>query len=208
MPKYHIKSYELVYLVLLPLNERVFYMWGVRFNSGILVHYIYLPEEIPRNRRMYGEGGPGAFNGPLTLFSRRGNRLYSEERWRKLRPTRKDKPRKAGGEGMLRCLGGFRGTPTIQTDYEGCHFQKCKRLSILFGRCTPLCKIIPACLNFRGLASASLINHPQPSNSAIFWKIGGKTINLAGTFLHNGVNGFLSHLLRNIQYNFSISFHH
>ena len=145
---------------------------------------------------MYGEGGPGAFNRPLTLFSRRGNRLYSEERWRKLRPTRKDKPRKAGGEGMLRCLGGFRGTPTIQTDYEGCHFQKCKRLSILFGRCTPLCKIIPACLNFRGYSSASRSKLLQPARSAIFGKIGWNSRNLAGIILHRSVTKFLTHLSR------------
>ena len=53
--------------------------------------------------------------------------------------------------------------------------------------CTPLCKIIPAYLNFRGLAPACLGNQPQPTKSAIFGKIGGKTINLAVTFLHNGV---------------------
>ena len=52
---------------------------------------------------------------------------------------------------------------------------------------TPLCKIIPACFNFRGLAPASLSNQPQPAKSAIFGKIGGKMINLAGTFLHNPV---------------------
>ena len=51
--------------------------------------------------------------------------------------------------------------------------------------CAPLCKIIPAFLDFRGLAPASLSNQPQPAKSAIFGKIGGKTINLAGTFLHN-----------------------
>ena len=53
--------------------------------------------------------------------------------------------------------------------------------------CTPLCKIIPACLNFRGLAPASLSNQPQPAKSSIFGKMGGKTINLEGTFQHNGV---------------------
>ena len=53
--------------------------------------------------------------------------------------------------------------------------------------CTPLCKIIPAYLNFRGLAPACLGNQPQPTKSAIFGKIGGKTINLAVTFLHSGV---------------------
>ena len=52
---------------------------------------------------------------------------------------------------------------------------------------TPLCKIIPACLNFGSLAPASLSNQPQPANSAIFGKIGGKKIYLAGTILHNGV---------------------
>ena len=58
------------------------------------------------------------------------------------------------------------------------------------GACTtPLCKIIPACLNFRGLVPANLSNQPQPAKSAIFGKIGGETINLAGTFLHNGVVG-------------------
>ena len=61
---------------------------------------------------------------------------------------------------------------------------------------TPLCKIIPACLNFHGLALASLSNQPQPAKSAIFGKIGGKTINLAGTFLHNGVDNSFSADLR------------
>ena len=55
--------------------------------------------------------------------------------------------------------------------------------------CTPLCKIIPACLNFRGLAPASFCNQPQPAKAAIFGKIGGKMINLARTFLHNSVKG-------------------
>ena len=49
------------------------------------------------------------------------------------------------------------------------------------------CKKTPACLNFSGLAPASLSDQPEPAKSAIFGKIGGKTINLAGTFLHNGV---------------------
>ena len=44
-----------------------------------------------------------------------------------------------------------------------------------------------ACLNFHGLAPASLSNQPLPAKSAIFGKIGRKTINLAGFFLPNGV---------------------
>ena len=55
------------------------------------------------------------------------------------------------------------------------------------GAHTEWCKSIPACLNFRVLANASLSNQPQASKSAIFGKIGRKTINLAGLFLHNGV---------------------
>ena len=40
---------------------------------------------------------------------------------------------------------------------------------------------------FHGLAPASSSNQLKHSaNSAIFGKIGGKTINLAGTFIHNG----------------------
>ena len=53
---------------------------------------------------------------------------------------------------------------------------------------TEWCKIIPTCLNFRGLAPASLSNQPQPAKSAIFAKIGRKTINLARLFLHSGVH--------------------
>ena len=52
---------------------------------------------------------------------------------------------------------------------------------------TPLCKSRPAFFNFRGLAPASLSRQPQPAKPAIFGKNGGKTINLVGTFLHNGV---------------------
>ena len=44
---------------------------------------------------------------------------------------------------------------------------------------TEWCKSISACLNFRGLAPASLSNQPQPAKAAIFGKIGRKTINLA-----------------------------
>ena len=54
-------------------------------------------------------------------------------------------------------------------------------------QCTPLCKSRPAFFNFRGLAPASLSRQPQPAKPAIFGKNGGKTINLVGTFLHNGV---------------------
>ena len=56
-----------------------------------------------------------------------------------------------------------------------------------WSRRTEGCKILPACLNFSGLAPASLSDQPEPAKSAIFGKIGGKTINLARTFLHNGV---------------------
>ena len=52
---------------------------------------------------------------------------------------------------------------------------------------TQWCKTIPSCLNFRGLVRASVINQPQPAKSAIFAKIGQKTNNLAGLFLHIGV---------------------
>ena len=52
---------------------------------------------------------------------------------------------------------------------------------------TEACKIIPVCLNFRGLAPASLSKQPQHAKSAIFAKIGRKTRNLAGTILHNSV---------------------
>ena len=54
--------------------------------------------------------------------------------------------------------------------------------------CCTLCKNNPACLNFCGLAPASLSNQPQPAKSAIFAKIGRKMINLARLFLHNGVH--------------------
>ena len=68
------------------------------------------------------------------------------------------------------------------------NLQRRSKLFSLFS--TPLCKSILACLNFCGLAPASLSNQPQPAKSAIFGKIGGKiggkTINLAGTVLHNG----------------------
>ena len=63
---------------------------------------------------------------------------------------------------------------------------------------TLLYKIIPDCLNFRGLAPASLSNQPQPAKSAIFGKIGGKTINLSGTFLHNSVQGSQIRLVRGL----------
>ena len=51
----------------------------------------------------------------------------------------------------------------------------------------PLCKIIPSCLIFRALDPAGFSYQPRPAKPAIFGKIGGKTINLAGSFLHNGV---------------------
>ena len=54
-------------------------------------------------------------------------------------------------------------------------------------KATEVCKIIPACLNFRGLAPASLSYQPQPAKSAIFAKIDGKTRNLAGIILHHSV---------------------
>ena len=57
--------------------------------------------------------------------------------------------------------------------------------------CTEWCESIPACLNFRCLAPASLSYQPQPAKAAIFGKIGRKTINLAGLFLHNGVHMFV-----------------
>ena len=71
----------------------------------------------------------------------------------------------------------------IQSDftaYETCcqtaHLQApfCKAFTTI-----PLCKIIPACLNFRVLVPANLSYQPQPAKSAIFGKIVGKTINLA-----------------------------
>ena len=54
------------------------------------------------------------------------------------------------------------------------------------------CKIIPVRLNFRDLAPASMSNQPQPAKSAIFGKTGQKMINLAGTFLHNGAQGWMN----------------
>ena len=57
-----------------------------------------------------------------------------------------------------------------------------------WSRRTEGCKILPACLNFSGLAPASLSDQPEPAKSAIFGKIGGKTINLAGIILHNSVD--------------------
>ena len=50
-------------------------------------------------------------------------------------------------------------------------------------------------MNFRGLAPASLSSQPQPARSAIFGKIGQKTINLGGLFLHNGVDEWLREIL-------------
>ena len=47
-----------------------------------------------------------------------------------------------------------------------CTFDKYRTLTT-----TEWCKSIPACLNFRGLAPASLSNQPQPAKSAIFGKI-------------------------------------
>ena len=70
-------------------------------------------------------------------------------------------------------VGKFYSLPTLRSTVQGY---------------TEWCKINPACLNFRGLAPASLSNQPKPTKSAIFAKIGRKTINLAGLFLHNGVH--------------------
>ena len=78
---------------------------------------------------------------------------------------------------------GVQGGPSSR----GTLFVDIKLLVLSQYKLTPLCKIIPAYLNFRGLAPPSLSNQPQPAKSAIYGKIGGKTINLAGPFLHNGV---------------------
>ena len=51
-----------------------------------------------------------------------------------------------------------------------------------------MCKIIPACLNFRGLAPASLSNQPHPAKWAIFAKIGGKTRKSEVIILHHSVH--------------------
>ena len=47
---------------------------------------------------------------------------------------------------------------------------------------TLLCKIIPASLNFRGLAPASLSNQPQPAKLALFGTIWGKNEQLSRNF--------------------------
>ena len=52
---------------------------------------------------------------------------------------------------------------------------------------TEVCKIIQACLNFRGTVAANWLLSATACQSAIFGKIGKKTINLAGIILHLSV---------------------
>ena len=52
---------------------------------------------------------------------------------------------------------------------------------------TAVCKIIPACLNFRGTVAANQCLSATICLSAIFGKIGRNYRNLAGTILHNSV---------------------
>ena len=55
-------------------------------------------------------------------------------------------------------------------------------LDEILNLCTPLCKNNPACLNFRGLAPASLSNRPQPAKLALFGTIWGKNEQLSRNF--------------------------
>ena len=50
-----------------------------------------------------------------------------------------------------------------------------------------MCKIIQACSNFRGTVAANWLLSATACQSAIFGKIGKKTINLAGIILHLSV---------------------
>ena len=50
-----------------------------------------------------------------------------------------------------------------------------------------MCKIIPACLNFRGTVAANEWLSAPACQSAIFGKIGRNYRNLAGTILHSSV---------------------
>ena len=52
---------------------------------------------------------------------------------------------------------------------------------------TEVCKIIQACSNFRGTVAANWLLSATACQSAIFGKIGKKTINLAGIILHLSV---------------------
>ena len=61
---------------------------------------------------------------------------------------------------------------------------------------TEVCKIIQACSNFRGTVAANWLLSATACQSAIFGKIGKKTINLAGIILHLSVQIFLDETMK------------